>query len=76
MGCSFRRLLTLPSCILMIIFFGGSKQMNNRKRIDWQQQPTIAFQLNDQNELKILNSNSDDKRLINSPCSSHLFDIL
>ena len=61
MGCSFRRLLTLPSCILMIIFFGGSKQMNNRKRIDWQQPPKIGYQVNEKYELKILNENSDDE---------------
>ena len=61
MGCSFRRLLTLPSCILMIIFFGGSKQMNNRKRIDWQQAPKIGYQVNEKYELKILNENSDDE---------------
>ena len=56
MWFSFRKLLTSASCILMIIFFGGSKQMNNRNTRNWQQLTTNTYQLKDTKSSETENS--------------------
>ena len=45
----------------MIIFFGGSKQMNNKSSKNWHQLSGRSFEVDDKKESKIENSNHHDK---------------